>query len=105
MLLRLLCDAEQTAKLDQILSLDLQPSDNGLSIEHDALDAHGNPVLFGYLLDIPRINRFLTALNLHQRNGTLICFDFQKEVLQKLCNKNVQLQTINFEKFERRFYP
>ena len=104
-LLRLLCDAEQTAELHRILSLDLQPSDNGLSLEHDALDAHGNPVLFGYLLDIPRINRFLTALNLHQRYGTLICFDFQKEVLQKICNDNIQLQSISFEKFERRFYP
>ena len=104
-LLRLLCDAEQTAELHRILSLDLQQSDNGLSIEHDGLDAKGNPVLFGYLLDIPRINRFLTALNLHQRSGTLICFDFQKEVLQKICSDNVQLQTISFEKFERRFYP
>lgn len=104
-LLRLLCDAEQTAALNRILSLDLQPPNHGLSIEHDALDARGNPVLFGYLLDIPQINRFLTALNLYQRSGTLLCFDFQKEVLQKLCNDNVQLQTISFEKFERRFYP
>lgn len=103
-LLRLLCDAEQTAELNRILSLDLQQSDNGLSLEQDALDAHGNPVLFGYLLDIPRINRFLTALNIHQRNGTLICFDFQKEVLQKICNDTIQLQSISFEKFERRFY-
>lgn len=104
-LLRLLCDAKQTAELNRILSLDLHETDSDLSMEHDALDAQGNPVLFGYLLDIPRINRFLTALHLHQRNGTLICFDFQKEVLQRICGENVQLQIISFEKFERRFYP
>ena len=104
-LLRLLCNAKQTAELNRILSLGLHEADSDLSMEHDALDVNGNPVLFGYLLDIPRINRFLTALNLHHQSGTLICFDFQKDVLQRTCSENVQLQTISYEKFERRFYP
>ena len=42
----------------------LSPKDAGLPIEHDALDGDGSPVLFGYFLDIPRINRFHTALQL-----------------------------------------
>ena len=103
-LLKLLSSTEQTAKLNHILLLDLYEKDSGLSFEHDALDQHDNPVLFGYLLDIPRIYRFLTALCLQKRRGTLICFDFQKEVLQKICEDTVHLQTISFEKFERRFY-
>lgn len=103
-LLKLLSSAEQTAKLNHILLLDLYEKDSCLSFEHDALDQHDNPVLFGYLLDIPRIYRFLTALRLQKRHGTLICFDFQKEVLQKICGDTVHLQTISFEKFERRFY-
>lgn len=104
-LLKLLCNAEKTAELNRILSLDLHERNYGLSFEHDALDKQGNPVLFGYLLDIPRIHRFLTALSIQERSGILICFDFQKEVLQKVCSDNVQLQTISFEKFGRRFFP
>ena len=87
-----------------MLSQGLLPKDAGLSIEHDALDQNGNPVLFGYFLDIPRINRFHTALQLQERTGILICFDFQKEVLHRFCGGQVEFSTIGFEKFERRFF-
>ena len=103
-LLKLLCDEKLSAELNRILTLDLCEKIPGLPFEHDALDQQGNPVLFAYLPDIPKINRFFTALNLQERNGTLICFDFQKSVMERLCKDNVQLQTISFEKFERRFY-
>mgnify|MGYP001107973252 CR=1 FL=1 len=56
-------------------------------------------------LDIPRINRFHTALQLQERTGTLICFDFQKEVLHRFCGGQAEFSTISFEKFERRFFP
>ena len=62
-------------------------------------------MLFGYLLDIPRIHRFCNALQLQERHGTLICFDFQKEVLERCYGGLVTFETISFEKFERRFYP
>lgn len=104
-LLKLLCNSELTDSLNQILSQGLYERDRGQPFENDAIDEQGNPVLFGYLLDIPRIHRYLTALQLQRRSGTLICFDFQKEALQPLCTENIRLQTISFEKFERRFYP
>lgn len=104
-MVRLLCDPDATAALNEILSQGLSGKDPSQPFEHDALDEQGNPVLFGYFLDIPRIQRFLTALNLQDRNGTLICFDFQQDVLRRLCNQSIQLQAISFEKFERRFYP
>ena len=104
-LLRLLCDPVKISELDHMLMQGLYPKDAGLPIEHDALDGNGNPVLFGYFLDIPRINRFHTALQLQERTGTLICFDFQKEVLHRFCGGQVEFSTISFEKFERRFFP
>lgn len=104
-LLKLLCDPVKTTKLDNLLMQGFTPKDAGLPIEHDALDQSGNPVLFGYFLDIPRINRFHTALQLQGRNGTLICFDFQKEVLHRFCGGQAEFSTISFEKFERRFFP
>ncbi len=104
-LLKLLTDVRQLARLNHILSLDLYEKNTSLPIEHDALDTSGNPVLFGYLPDIPRTHRFLTALNLQKRSGMLICFDFQREVFERLGNNHLTLQTVSFEKFERRFYP
>ena len=103
-LLRLLCDQDKIMAVNAILSQGLFAKDPGQPFEHDALDEEGNPVLFGYFLDIPRIQKFLTAMNLQERSGTLICFDFQKEVLERVCNRNIHLQTISLEKFERRFF-
>ena len=69
------------------------------------LDPDGTPVLFGYFCDLPRIVRFNTALDLMERPGTLICFDFQADVLRRYCSDRVHLQTIDFTKFEGRLFP
>lgn len=105
MLLRLLCDTERRAELDGILMQGLYGGDSGFTVENDAMDEAGNPVLFGYFLDIPRISRFCNALQIQDRKGTLICFDFQREVLGRFCGGQVELSAISFEKFERRFFP
>ena len=65
----------------------------------------GTPVLFGYSCDLPRITRFNTSLNLMERPGTLICFDFQADVLRRYCGGRVRFQTIDFTKFEGRLFP
>ncbi len=104
-LLKLLCSERQKELLDHLLSEDLAAKNPMLPFEHDALDKQGNPVLFGYLPDIPRTHRFLNALSMQERSGTLICFDFQKETYERLGGENLHLQTISFEKFERRFFP
>lgn len=103
-MLKLLYDPEQKAELDRILSLDLKTGTPDFSIENDAFDLEGNPVLFGYLPDIPRVNRFLMALQLQEKNGTLICFDFQAAAYAQYAGGLLRLQTISFEKFEKKFY-
>lgn len=100
-ILRLLCDPELQATLDTILCENLLPRRNGFPVEHDALDDDGAPVLLAYTCDMPRIRRFDTALELHDRSGTLICFDHQEAALRQVCGTHVQFQCIDFEKFER----
>lgn len=51
------------------------------------------------------IARFNTSLELSERPGTLICFDFQAEVLRSYCGSRVRFQTIDFTKFEGRLFP
>ena len=99
-LLRLLCDPERKAELDEILSQDLSKGSTNWLIEHDAIDEHGCPVLFGYTCDMPRIRRFDDALGLHGMTGTLYCFDFQEPALRRVCGSRVALQCIDFDAFE-----
>ena len=103
-LIRLMCDSVKIQSLNSTLSQGYLPKDSGFPIVNDAVGENGEPVLFGYLLDIPRINRFITALNLHGRCGEIICFDFQSEAMRSVCGNNVKLQVIDFEKFERNFF-
>lgn len=104
-LLRLLCDMGRRAELDRILMQGLREGDAGFTVENDAMDGEGCPVLFGYFLDIPRISRFCNALQIQDRTGTLVCFDFQREALERFCGGRVEFSVISFEKFERRFFP
>ena len=104
-LLRLLCSQELSAPLETILRTDLRNRDEGLPLENDAIDGSGRPVLFAYTCDLPRIKRFDTALRLQNKAGTLICFDFQAETLRCCCGMQIRFQTIDFEKWERRFCP
>ena len=104
LLLRLLCDRTLTNQLDDMLSEGLYEADPALPVENDAITENDEPVLFGYSLDMPRIRRFDTALRLQNRTGILICFDYQEEILKRYCSKNVRFQTIDFTKFEGRFF-
>ena len=99
-LLRLLFMPERKMQLDKILMQDLKPGRYSLT-ENDGFDADGNPVLFGYTCDMPRIHRFHTALSLHEKSGTIICFDFQERVLRRICGERVSFVCIDFDQYER----
>jgi len=103
-ILKLLCDSDKTAVLDRILMQGLNAKKPGWPIENDAIDKDGNPVLFAYSFDMPRIVRFVTALQLQSRSGTLVCCDFQVETLRRYCGGQVNFQSISLEKLEGRFF-
>ena len=100
-ILRLLCNAALRSGLEAVLRENLHVGRPGWLIENDAIAPDGTPILFAYTCDMPRIRRFDTALELHDRPGTLICFDFQADVLQRICGRHVTIQSIDFEAFER----
>ncbi len=103
-ILTLLCNPEWKAALDEILTEDLLPANPTLAVENDALDADGDPVLFGYTCDLLRLKRFDSAIRMRKRQGTVICFDFQREVLAGVMSDMIRFQTIRFEKWERSFF-
>ena len=97
--LQLVCDPEKKQALDSILAEDLSPPQPGLVVENDAMDGE-DPVLFGYICDMPRIKRFDSALHIHDKKGTLYCFDFQEDSLRELCGPNVSIRAIDFDAYE-----
>lgn len=98
-ILQLICDPDEKAALDAVLSEDLSEAQPGLVVENDAMDGD-EPVLFAYTCDMPRIKRFDNALHIHNKKGTLYCFDFQEDVLRKLCGPNVSIRVIDFDTYE-----
>ena len=101
-LLKVLCSPELRGSLKKLLVSDLQPSDSTLGLEHDAT-SDGVPVLVAFDFDMLRITRFSTALSLQGLYGNLICFDFQKPLLEEYFDGIVTIQTVDLSKFERRF--
>lgn len=101
-MIRLLCSPALQKALRNLLLSDLQPPCSDYGLEHDAL-WDGCPVLLAYDFDMLRISRFRTALSLHGIMGHLICYDFQKAVLEQYFRETVSIETIDLKKFEGRF--
>lgn len=99
-ILQLLNDPDERAKLDDLLGHGLSSPHPDWAVENDAMEGD-SPVMFGYTCDVPRIKRFSYFLGLQNQMGTLYCFDFQKEAFQQLCGPNVSIRCIDFDAYER----
>ena len=103
--MQLLCRPEIIEQVDAALLQEFQPSQPNSRLECDAVDNSGAPILFSYLPDIPRLYRFVSALDLLNRSGILVCFDFHADALRPLCGNSIELQIIDFQNFKARFLP
>jgi hypothetical protein len=103
-ILKLLCAPEKENKLRDLLSQGLSPRNVRFRIENDAIDENGAPVLFAYDFNMPRIARFNSGLQIDGITGSIICFDFQADILRRYCCENAVIQTINFNKFKEMFF-
>lgn len=102
-ILKLLYSSRKMAELDEILSENLLPCQRGSVLENDGMNHKGQPVLFAYTMDLPRILRFHQALELQGITGVMLCFDFQVEALRQFCGERVAFETISLKKYEGRF--
>ena len=101
-MIRLLCSPTLMKELRNLLISDLQPPCPDYGLEHDAISG-GMPVLLAFDFDMLRISRFRTALSFRGLIGNLVCFDFQKPVLQQYFGEVAAIETIDLKKFEGRF--
>ena len=102
-LLKLLVRPRLMKQLDQLLLSDLGSRQPDLPIDHDGVDASGNPAVLAYDFDLHRINRFNTGLNVYGRKGVMICFDFQIPCLKRYLTADIRFSSIDLSKFRKGF--
>lgn len=98
-ILRLLCELDKKAMLDNVLMEGLSEAQQYGRVEHDAM-AGEHPVMFAYTCDMPRIRRFNIGLRANRLRGILYCFKFQEEALRLICGPNVDIQYMDFPEVE-----
>lgn len=102
-LLKLLGDAESYGYLFSVLSEDLQPEASKLHLEHDGYNQRGQPTLICVDCDLKRLVQFKTQLDYLGRQGEVICFDFQKEAIERYCGEETTIATVDFETVREKF--
>jgi len=104
--MRLLCDTWRMTALTKIMETGYFPIDSTFSIACDAKTEDGIPVLFCCLLDITKLIRFRNGLSMdrHNRNGKVICFDFQLDILNGYLGDRVEFIVINFNKLYKAYF-
>lgn len=102
-LLRLLNDAEQYQYLTSILAEDLRNEGIEQRIEQDGYNEDGQPVLICVDCDLKRLIQFKMQMDYLGIQGEVICFDFQKEVIQKYCGEETKISEVDFEAVRENF--
>ena len=105
MILKILCSRDIENQTRSILMYNLETPPTSTIVDCDGIDNDGNPVLFAYDFDLERIARFNAGLSGRSKKGSITCFDFQKETLEKYCNLEfITVNTISKDKYKRRFF-
>lgn len=101
-LLRILCAPKLQQSLNQFIFGMFEKTMPDYAIDCDGT-LEGAPVLVSYIIDLPRLNRFLYALRYYNKSGIVFCFDIQEPFFLKLRHKLLELKTISYANFERSF--
>ncbi len=94
LILHFLINPNLIDELNEILMKDFS-SDLEPFFGSDTVTEDGMPVIFAYCCDLRKIRGFVSMLAFHERKGIIICFDFQKEALQKYGGEYVEIKTLD----------
>lgn len=101
--LQLLDDIERYQYLYQVLTEDLEKSEDNTMI-HDGYNDRKEPVLVCFDLDLKKLILFHLQLKYAERTGEVICFDFQKEEVEKICDAGIKVSTVDLEAVRELFF-
>ncbi len=101
--LQILTSSSVYTQIRRLLLSDLMLKTDDCSVEHDAWESEGRPVLLALDFNMPRLKRFHDSLELFGKTGQLFCFDFQVPVLQEYMNGLAEIRSVSLDKIQRRF--
>lgn len=102
-LLEMLRETDIYDDLYYVLTQDYKKRTEEDPLEHDGYNADGQPVLVCVDCDLKRLVQFINRLEFLGRTGEVICFDFQKEVLEEYCGKEAKVAAVDFKAFREGF--
>ena len=103
MLLKLLNNPNLYNHLLTILAEDLHQKEDYYFL-HDGFTKDGLPVLICIDCDLKKLLFFRNQLHHSGKHGKIICFDFQKNSLKKLCEKVLSIATVDSTKVKSAFF-
>ena len=103
LLLKLMYDAEAYQSLLAVLAEDLQQKEGQPFIIQDGYNQNGQPALICVDCDLKRLIQFQTQFSYLGVQGEVICFDFQKEAIEKYCGEQTKISTVNLETVRKNF--
>lgn len=96
--LKLVTDPEVRDLLEDAIKMMFSPlPDREIPMEADALGSAGEPVLFAYDFDAARLSRYLTALKVDGYHGIVVCFDFQRKVMERFCGGLATVRALDLQ--------
>ncbi len=104
-LLRLLEDQETYQALQTVLKEDLHETNSDWQIENDGYNQDGDPVLILLDFDMKRLFRFEYQLRSAEKQGEVICFDFQEEAVREFCGDRIEVSVVILKAVQEYFFP
>ena len=96
-LLRLLTNYEKRRKIRDMVMQSFRITNNMLPFASDGVDSEERATLLAYEFDMEKIRKFKSGIEMFEEPGIVICFDFQREVLEKYFGKLARIVTLNRE--------
>lgn len=93
-IVKFLCDERLDSRFKQALRKNFSPVPSSFPFDVDAMDGTV-PVLFAHTFDAARIERFVLSLEYERQLGSVVCFDFQRDLMKEFCSDRVFVKTVS----------
>lgn len=93
--LKLLIDSEKRAKLRDSVMQSFRLTDSLFPFAADGVDTEDRVTLLSYEFDMEKIRKFKSGLEMFEKTGIVICFDFQRKVLEEYFGNLARIVTLN----------
>jgi len=100
-LLKILSDYTLRKKIKKLVMQSFRINANILPFASNGVDSEDRAVLLAYEFDMEKIRKFKSGLEMFEEKGIVICFEFQRKVLEEYFGNLARIITVNKEMVEK----